>query len=302
MRAHWRWLIGGVGALAVIGAINSPTASDSTNARDSDQVAAAEVVVIREEPDVAFAITSHASGDVVTSDEVRVAGTAPPGSEVVYEVPLWPDERVTASSSGDWGVDLKLHSTRNELSFRAGDDESTRLELVLVLDERATTASAPLEPDTTPRPTAVPTPLSTRQTPSPSPTARPTPKPTPVPTPRPTTAPTPKPTPKPTAAPTPSPVTSVAAQNAARMASDYLAYMAFSRQGLIDQLVFEGFTADVAAVAVDSLNVDWFEQAAKSAESYLAYMAFSRQGLIDQLVFEGFSVEQAVYGATAVGL
>jgi hypothetical protein len=67
-------------------------------------------------------------------------------------------------------------------------------------------------------------------------------------------------------------------------------------------LVFEGFTADVAAVAVDSLNVDWFEQAAKSAESYLAYMAFSRQGLIDQLVFEGFSVEQAVYGATAVGL
>ena len=60
--------------------------------------------------------------------------------------------------------------------------------------------------------------------------------------------------------------------------------------------------AGVAAAAVDSLNVDWFEQAAKSAESYLEFSAFSRQGLIDQLVYEGFSVEQAAYGATSVGL
>ena len=124
----------------------------------------------------------------------------------------------------------------------------------------------------------------------------------PTPTPSPTPEPTPEPTPVPTAAPTPTPVTSVADQNAARMARDYLAYTSFSRQGLIDQLVFEGFAAGVAAAAVDSLNVDWFEQAAKSAESYLAYMAFSRQGMIDQLVFEGFSIEQAGYGATAVGL
>ncbi len=129
----------------------------------------------------------------------------------------------------------------------------------------------------------------------------PDPTATPEPTPKPTAEPTAVPTPKPTAAPTPAP-TSVADQNAARMARDYLAYTAFSRQGLIDQLVFEGFAADVAAVAVDSLNVDWFEQAALMASNYLEYSAFSRQGLIDQLVFEGFSVEQAVYGVTSVGL
>ena len=86
------------------------------------------------------------------------------------------------------------------------------------------------------------------------------------------------------------------------MARDYLAYTAFSRQGLINQLVYEGFAADVSAVAVDTLNVDWFEQAALMARNYLDYTAFSRQGLIDQLVYEGFSVEQAVYGVTAVGL
>ena len=86
------------------------------------------------------------------------------------------------------------------------------------------------------------------------------------------------------------------------MASDYLDYTAFSRQGLIDQLVFEGFAADVAAAAVDSLNVSWREQAALMAQDYLDYTAFSRQGLIDQLVFEGFTLKQAVYGVTAVGL
>jgi hypothetical protein len=142
--------------------------------------------------------------------------------------------------------------------------------------------------------------------PTPEPTVRATPEPTPDPTPEPTVRATPQPTAKPTPVPTPvvtpTPVTSVADQNARRMASDYLAFMAFSRQGLIDQLVFEGFAADVAAAAVDSLDADWFEQAALMAENYLATMAFSRQGLIDQLVFEGFSVDQAVHGVTAVGL
>ena len=89
-----------------------------------------------------------------------------------------------------------------------------------------------------------------------------TPAPTPAPTPPPTPQPTRQPTAVPTPVPTPTRVISVAAQNAARMASDYLDYTAFSRQGLIDQLVFEGFAADVAAAAVDSLSVDWFEQAA----------------------------------------
>lgn len=94
---------------------------------------------------------------------------------------------------------------------------------------------------------------------------------------------------------------SLAEKNALRSAESYLSFMAFSRSGLIDQLEFEGYSTETATVAVDSLQVDWYEQAAKSAESYLSFMSFSRSGLISQLEFEGFTREQAEYGVSAVG-
>ena len=293
-RGNGRRVAGAFCALVILSACSAGGPADESASAD-----AAAVEVVRDASNVPFDITSHSSGDVVTTNEITVSGTAPAGSEVVYEIPLWPDEYVTSSPEGEWSVELKLHSERNELSFRVGDDESTRIELVLAYDdeEGATVAGEATDADPTPRPTAQPTPRPTAQ-PTPRPTAQPTPPPTPQPTPGATARPTPVPTP----VPTPASVTSVAQQNAVRMASDYLRFMAFSRQGLINQLVFEGFSADVAATAVDSLNVDWFEEAAQMAESYLEYMAFSRQGLIDQLVFEGFSIEQAVYGVTAVGL
>ena len=90
-------------------------------------------------------------------------------------------------------------------------------------------------------------------------------------------------------------------KNAIRSARDYLRFMAFSRKGLIEQLEFEGYSKDAATIAVDSIDVDWFEQAAKSAESYLSFMAFSRSSLISQLEFEGFTHDQAVYGAEQNG-
>ena len=99
---------------------------------------------------------------------------------------------------------------------------------------------------------------------------------------------------------------------AVRSAENYLDMMAFSRQGLIDQLSSqygEGFTEEQAVYAVDYLEnndlVDWSEQAVRSAESYLDMMSFSRQGLIDQLSSqygEQFTVEQATYAADQVGL
>ena len=89
----------------------------------------------------------------------------------------------------------------------------------------------------------------------------------------------------------------VALTNAERAAQNYLSFTAFSEEGLIDQLVFEGFSRSTARQAARNLNVDWREQAAASAQSYVAMTAFSRDGLIDQLVFEGFTREQATYGA-----
>src|SRR5690625_980837 len=91
-------------------------------------------------------------------------------------------------------------------------------------------------------------------------------------------------------------------QNAVSMAQDYLAYTAFSRSGLIDQLEFEGFDNDDATYAVDKLNVDWKEQAVRMAQNYLDYTSFSRSGLIDQLIFEGFSNEDATYAVDEIGL
>lgn len=98
------------------------------------------------------------------------------------------------------------------------------------------------------------------------------------------------------------PALTVSQQNAIESAQSYLSFTAFSRQGLIDQLVFEQYSVEDATFAVDYLNVDWNEQAAKSAQSYLEFTSFSRQGLIDQLIFEGFTPEQAEYGVNAVGL
>jgi len=43
------------------------------------------------------------------------------------------------------------------------------------------------------------------------------------------------------------------------------------------------FSVENAAVAVDSLNVDWNAQAVRFAESYLKMSGFSCQGLIQQL-------------------
>ena len=90
-------------------------------------------------------------------------------------------------------------------------------------------------------------------------------------------------------------------ENAVKKAESYLNIMHFSRAALIEQLMFEGFTADNAAFAADNCGADWNEQAAGKAQDYLDVMSFSRHGLIDQLKFDGFTAEQAEYGVNAVG-
>ena len=100
---------------------------------------------------------------------------------------------------------------------------------------------------------------------------------------------------------TPSADMTTGQKNAVRSAEQYLAFTAFSRSGLIEQLEFEGFSNEDATFAVDRVNPDWNEQAALSAQTYLEFTSFSRSGLIEQLVFEGFTAEQAEYGVSAAG-
>jgi hypothetical protein len=140
--------------------------------------------------------------------------------------------------------------------------------------------------------------------------AKPTVEPAPVPTefdaPEPvveeTPEPEPEPEPEPTPEPEPEPEFTLSQEQAIRSANEYLSFMAFSKSGLADQLVFEGFSKADAEFAVEHIDVSWKEQALESGRDYLDMMSFSRSGLIDQLEFEGFSTKQATYAVDQLGL
>ena len=84
-------------------------------------------------------------------------------------------------------------------------------------------------------------------------------------------------------------------------ASEYLDTMAFSEQGLIDQLVYEGYSSDTAAWAAANCGADWDMEAVRCAQSYIEYSGFSESGLLDQLLYSDFTQEQAEYGVKNCG-
>lgn len=84
-------------------------------------------------------------------------------------------------------------------------------------------------------------------------------------------------------------------RNALASAKSYLDLMGFSRQGLMDQLVFDGYSRADAQYAVDHCGANWYSQAVRSAREYAKY-GYSRQDLIDQLVYIKYTNDQAVYG------
>lgn len=94
---------------------------------------------------------------------------------------------------------------------------------------------------------------------------------------------------------------SLSQQNALSTAMSYLDYTAFSHDGLIDQLEFEGYSTEDATWAADNCGANWNDQALSCALDYLDYTAFSYTGLIDQLEYEGFTTDQATYGADNCG-
>lgn len=89
-------------------------------------------------------------------------------------------------------------------------------------------------------------------------------------------------------------------KNALGSAESYLDCMGFSKEGLKDQLEYEGYTNEEINYAVENVIVNWNEECVESAESYLDCMSFSRQGLIEQLEYEGFTNEQINYAMDRV--
>jgi len=94
----------------------------------------------------------------------------------------------------------------------------------------------------------------------------------------------------------------VSQKNALKKAQSYLAYTAFSHDGLVAQLEYEQFSHADAVYGADNVGADWNEQAAKKAKSYMEFSAFSRGSLIEQLKYDKFTQAQAEYGADSVGL
>jgi len=100
---------------------------------------------------------------------------------------------------------------------------------------------------------------------------------------------------EPVVTPTPEPEVSREFKNAVGSAEDYLNYSSFSKQGLYDQLLYEGFPQDAAQYAIDSVVTDWNQNALQTSVDYLDYSSFSYPGLYDQLIYEGYTAEQAQY-------
>lgn len=90
-------------------------------------------------------------------------------------------------------------------------------------------------------------------------------------------------------------------RNALKKAQSYLNVIAFSRDRLIGQLEYEGFSQSEATYGADNVGANWNEQAVKKAKSYLDSSAFSYSRLVDQLEYEKFTHEQAVYGVDNCG-
>jgi hypothetical protein len=117
-------------------------------------------------------ITSPASGTVVHTATVEVAGTAPAGARVVHDISFAPDDDVIAGVDGTWSMTVTLEEGANELVFRVGDDRSTEVRLGLQYTPGLTASAEPTTPPTEasdgppsapptdPSPTLAPTPAS----------------------------------------------------------------------------------------------------------------------------------------------
>ncbi|MGO1545048.1 MAG: Ltp family lipoprotein [Gulosibacter sp.] len=84
--------------------------------------------------------------------------------------------------------------------------------------------------------------------------------------------------------------------DAMTVAESYLDSIPMSAEGLVDQLKFEGFDAEVAEDAVNRLEVDWCAQAELEAREALAYQGYSEQGLKERLQYSGFTPAEAAHG------
>ena len=89
-------------------------------------------------------------------------------------------------------------------------------------------------------------------------------------------------------------------KNALGKAEVYLSFYYFSYAGLVEQLQFEGYTAEEAEYAADHCGADWKEQAVGKGKIYMQTADLSYTRLIEQLQHDGFTAEEAEYAVDQI--
>ena len=79
-------------------------------------------------------ITSPEDGDVVDTASIQLVGTAPPGAEIVLDVPLFGDRRTSADNQGDWVLTVDLQEGDNDLVLRIGSEQATTKTIRIVYE------------------------------------------------------------------------------------------------------------------------------------------------------------------------
>lgn len=77
-------------------------------------------------PIVGLTITSPTDGQSVATKEVTVIGTAPPGLTITQDISFGLDQHTTVDGTGHWAIKVGLNEGENRLTFRIGDDGSTK--------------------------------------------------------------------------------------------------------------------------------------------------------------------------------
>lgn len=84
-------------------------------------------------------------------------------------------------------------------------------------------------------------------------------------------------------------------QDALDYALALLETVAYSREGLISQMVHDGYEEAVAAAAADRTGLDWKAQAVRSAQECVLHLAVSRTGVAQMLEYERFTADETAY-------
>jgi hypothetical protein len=77
-------------------------------------------------PITGLTILSPADGQTVVTREITVIGTAPPGFTITQDISFGLDQHATVDGTGHWAVKVELNAGDNKLTFRIGDDGSTK--------------------------------------------------------------------------------------------------------------------------------------------------------------------------------